>query len=77
MFLTHMYLFIGHGHVQRKDYRCIGQRILNMELPGRRKRGGAQKIHGFNELGHAEGSCEEKDVRERVRWKQIIYFCDP
>lgn len=60
MFLTHMYLFIGHGHVQRKDYRCIGQRILNMELPGRRKRGGAQKIHGFNELGHAEGSCDRE-----------------
>lgn len=36
-------------HVQRRD---IGQRILKIELPGRRK--ATEKIHGFSGRGHED-----------------------
>lgn len=44
-------------------------RILNMELPARRKKQITEKIHGRNKGGHGEGSVTGKDTRDRVRWR--------
>lgn len=32
------------GHVEKRDTRCIGQRMLKMELLGRRKRKGQKRM---------------------------------
>lgn len=40
------------GHVQKRDYGYTGQKMLKMELPGRRKKGRSQR-------GFMEGSCSE------------------
>lgn len=35
------------GHVQRKESGHIGQNMLKMELPGRRRRGRPQRVFGI------------------------------
>lgn len=43
------------GHMQRRDRGYTGQRMLNMELSGRRQRRRTEKIHGCNERGYGKG----------------------
>lgn len=40
---------------QRRDRGYTGQRMLNMELSGRRQRRRTEKIHGCNERGYGKG----------------------
>ncbi|PME06485.1 hypothetical protein A8A06_13560 [Escherichia coli] len=66
------------GHVQRRDSGYIGQRMLKMELPGRRRRGRPQRrfMDVVKEDMQRVGVREE-DARDRVRWRQMIRCGDP
>lgn len=45
-------------YVQRRDIRFIGQSMLKMKLPGKRKnKKTIEKIHRYSEGGHAESWC--------------------
>ncbi|MCJ8736398.1 hypothetical protein PDJAM_G00257470 [Pangasius djambal] len=70
------------GHVQRREREYIGRRMLDMELPGRRRRGRpkrsgtvrlqgeeVKKVQEFKYLGstvQSNGECE-KEVKKRVQ----------
>lgn len=55
-------------YVQRRDIRFIGQSMLKMKLPGKRKnKKTIEKIHRYS----------EEDVRERARLWQIICLGNP
>lgn len=54
-------------HERRADVGYTMQRILKKELPGRRKRGTAQRR--FMGVGTCRGWCE-KDTANRKRWRQ-------
>lgn len=41
------------GRVQRRNSEYTGQRMLRIELQGRKKRGRAQKVHGCSGEGRA------------------------
>lgn len=44
------------GHVQGRHSEYIGQSMLSVELPDRRKKGRAQRmVHGCTEGGHTDG----------------------
>lgn len=57
--------------MQRRDSRYVGERMLKMELLSRRKRGKRQTR--FMDIVEIKGvGVTEEDVRDRVRWRQLI-----
>ena len=63
------------GHVQRRDSGYIGRRMLDMELPRRRKRGRPKRrcMYGVNLDMQVVGVRAE----DRVRWKRWTRCGDP
>lgn len=66
------------GHVQRRDSEYIGRKMLKMELPGRRHRGRPKRryMDAIKEDMKLVGGSE-KDIEDRVRWRQMIRCGDP
>ena len=66
------------GHVLRRDEGYIGQRMLRMGLPGRRKRGRPKRrfLDAVREDMKAVGLTEE-DAGDRLKWKQMFCCGDP
>lgn len=63
-------------HVQRRDYKYIGQRSMpSMELSGRRKRGRPQRrfIDLLKKDMQVVGVTEQ-DTKDRMRWNLIMKF---
>lgn len=48
------------------------EKMLNMELPGRRKRGKRPSVKDMQRV-----SVTEENVRDRVRGRQVIHCGDP
>ena len=45
-----------YGHVKRREEDYVGKRMMEMALPGRRKRGRTkEKVDGFGERRHGKG----------------------
>ena len=67
-----------YGHVKRRDTDYVGQKVLNMELPGKRKRGRPKRrymdtlVEDMKKVG-----VSEKDTQDRTKWKQAIRCGDP
>ncbi|XP_058258449.1 leukemia NUP98 fusion partner 1, partial [Hemibagrus wyckioides] len=66
------------GHVQRRESEYICRRMLDMELPGRRKRGRPKRryMDGINEDMKLVGVSVE-DGEDRDRWREMIHCGDP
>ena len=66
------------GHVLRRDRGYIGQRMLRMELPGKRRRGRPKRRFRdvVQEDMKAVGAREE-DARDRARWRGLFCCGDP
>ena len=67
-----------YGHVRRRDSDYVGQRVLKMELPGKRKRGRPKRryMDALVEDMRAVGA-QEVDTQDRIKWRQIIHCGDP
>jgi hypothetical protein len=63
-----------YGHVRRRDNDYVGQKVIRMELQGKRKRGRPKRrfIDGVKEDMKAE-----KDTLDRVKWRNQICCGDP
>ena len=66
------------GHVMRKDQEYVGRRLLEMEVPGRRRRGRPKKRW----MECITADMEEKDlavedVEDRGHWKRLSRNSDP
>ncbi|MCJ8744561.1 hypothetical protein PDJAM_G00120230 [Pangasius djambal] len=66
------------GHVQRRESEYIGRRMLDMELPGRRRRGRPKRryMEVINEDMKLVGASVE-DAEDRDRWRVMIRCGDP
>ncbi|MCJ8735615.1 hypothetical protein PDJAM_G00249200 [Pangasius djambal] len=66
------------GHVQRRESEYIGRRMLDMELPGRRRRGRPKRryMDVINEDMKLVGASVA-DAEDRDRWRVMIRCGDP
>ena len=62
-----------YQHVMRRDHKYIGRKVMEMELPGKKKRGRPKKR--FLDIGkedRGEVGPREKDIENRTVWKKMI-----
>ena len=66
------------GHVKRRDEGYVGRRMLDMDLPGRRRRGRPKRrfMDAVKEDMQVVGVTEE-DAEDRARWRRVIRCGDP
>lgn len=63
----------SNGDVLWKDGGCIGQSMLNVQLPGTRKRGSPpRRFMDVVKEGKQSVGVSQEDVRGRVKWRQMI-----
>ena len=66
------------GHIQRREEDYIGRRMMEMELPGRRKRGRPKRrFMDVVEEDMRVARVRREDVFDRKFWKQRIRCGDP
>ena len=67
-----------YGHVKRRDMDYVGQRVLKMELPGKRKKGRPKRryMDALKEDMKAAG-VQEMDTQDRMKWRHSIRCGDP
>ena len=62
-----------YGHVMRRDQEYVGRKMMEMESPGKRKRGRPKKIFLVvvkEDMG--EVGAKEKDVKDSKMWRMMI-----
>ena len=63
-----------YGHVMRRDQEYVGRKMIEMELPGKRKRG-RPKRRFLDVVKEDMGKVgvRETDVENRTVWRKIIH----
>ena len=57
-----------YGHVMRRDQEYVERKVMEMELPGKRKRGRPKRRF----LDVVKEDTREKDIENRTLWRSII-----
>ena len=67
-----------YGHVMRRDKEYIGKKMIEMELPKKRKKG-RPKRRFLNLVKEDMGKvgAKETDVEDRTVWRKIICCGNP
>ena len=62
-----------YGHVMRRDQEYVGRKMMEMELPGKRKRGRPRRrfLDGVKE-DMEEVGAKETDIGDRKMWRMMI-----
>ena len=62
-----------YGHVMRRDHEYVGRKMMEMELPGKRKRG-RPKRRSLDLVKEDMGKVgvKETDVEDRTVWRKMI-----
>ena len=62
-----------YGHVMRRDQEYVGRKMMEMELPGKRKRGRPKRrILDVVKKYMGEVGAKETDVEDRKVWRMMI-----
>ena len=66
------------GHVMRKEEESVCRRVMNMEVPGKRRRGRPRKRwkDTLNE-DMRKKDVQVNDTQDRNRWRRLIRNSDP
>ena len=66
------------GHVRRRDEEYVGRKMLEMDLPDRRRKGRPKRrfMDAVKEDMQMMGAVEE-EVQDRARWRRVIRSGDP
>ena len=67
-----------YGHVMRRDQEYVGRKMMEMELPGKRRRGRPKRrfLDAVKE-DMREVGVKETDVEDRKMWRMIIHCGHP
>ena len=61
------------GHVMRRDHEYVGRKIMEMELPGKRRRGKPKRrFVDVVKEDMEEVGAKETDVEDRKVWRMMI-----
>ena len=63
-----------YEHVKRREEDYVGKRMMDMGVPGRRKRGRPRRMDRFGERRHERVGAREGDEVDRVIWR-ILSRC--
>ena len=67
-----------YGHVKRRDDNYVGRRVLEIELPGKRKVGRPKRrFMNAGKEGILEVGVTEEEVHDRRNWRRKIRCGDP
>ena len=62
-----------YGHVMRRDQEYVGRKMMEMELPGKRKRGRPKKrFLDVVKEDMKEVGAKEMDIEDRKMWRMMI-----
>ena len=62
-----------YGHVMRRDQEYVGRRVMEMEIPGKRKRGRPKRrFLDVVKEDMREVGAKEKDIEDRTLWRKMI-----
>ena len=62
-----------YGHVTRRDQEYVGRKIMEMELPGKRKRGRPKRrFLDVVKEDMKEVGAKEMDIEDRKMWRMMI-----
>ena len=62
-----------YGHVMRREQEYVGKRVMEMELPGKRKRGRPKrKFLDVVKEDMAEVGARDKDIENGTLWQPLI-----
>ena len=62
-----------YGYVMRRDQEYVGKKMMEMELPGKRKRGRLKRrFLDVVKEGMGEVGAKETDVEDRKVWRMMI-----
>ena len=62
-----------YGHVMRRDQEYVGRNMMEMELPGKRKRGRSKRrFLDVVKENMGEVGAKETNVEDRTVWRMII-----
>ena len=64
-----------YGHVMRRDQEYVGRKVMKMELLGKRE--AKEKISGLVKEDMGEVGVREKDIENRMLWRNIICCGNP
>ena len=66
------------GHVMRREEESVCRRVMNMEVPGKRKRGRPRKRwkHTIKE-DILEKNVQVDDTQDRSGWRRLTRSSDP
>ena len=62
-----------YGHVMRRDQKCVGKRVIGMELQGKRKREGPKRrFLNVVKEGMGNVGAKETDIENRTLCRNTI-----
>ena len=62
-----------YGHVMRRDQEYVGRKIMEMELPGKRRRGRPKRrFLDVVKEDMKEVGVKEMDIEDRKMWRMMI-----
>ena len=62
-----------YGHVMRRDQEYVGRKMMEMELPGKRRRGRPKRrFLDIVKEDMGEVGVKEMDVEDRKMWRMMI-----
>ena len=67
-----------YGHVMRRDQEYVGRKMMQMELPGKRKKGRPKRrFLDVVKEDMGEVGAKETDVEDRKMWRMMIHCGHP
>ena len=67
-----------YGHVMRRDQEYIGRKMMEMELPGKRRRGRPKRrFLDVVKEDMEDVGAKETDVEDRKVWRMMIHCGHP